>query len=131
MQPQLFPSSCALTGELEVCLVTFPWLRCLIQSSCGGSCLFQWDTVEETNFTEVEGTRETQKAGHPLGETPHGTRSCSALSGSPNTLETNLLLPPGRLLWHNLVDEQAFHKSFCCLLVPLCFEAPALPDVTF
>lgn len=109
-QLQLFPSDCALTGELEVGLVTFlPGLGISYNPPVEGAARFQWDMMEEANFNEVEGTREKQKAGHPLGETPHGTRSCSALSSSLNMLETDLLLPPGGLLWLSLADGQAFH----------------------
>lgn len=31
---------------------------------------FQWDIIEETKFIEVEGTREKQKASHPLVRLP-------------------------------------------------------------
>ena len=44
----------------------------------------------------------------PWARLPMG-QGCVRLSSSPNTLETNLLLPPGGLLWLSLADGQAFH----------------------
>lgn len=41
------------------------------------------------------------------------------LSESPNTLETNLLLPPGGLLSLSLADGDPFHQSFAVCLCPL------------
>lgn len=89
-----------------------------------GPAWFQWDIIEETKFIEVEGTREKQKAAHPLGETPGGTRLSLTHFSSPNTLETNLLFSPGGLLMGFPLE----------LVLSSCapgFEPPAFPDETF